>query len=147
MAPAPVALGTFSDGSLPGAAHGTRPRRSGGCGGAISAVETGQLRWAGTPWSFKYFASASRVACSIAVRSPDQAAVSSGFSPSLVHPGSGAPKIRRKRSGHSLPACELGMLHSKHISGGLMCEYGEYEPRIAVEYGIHTSLRLSAACD
>ena len=83
--------------------------------------------------------------CSIAVPSPDQAAVS--FFPSLVHPGSGAPKIRRKRSGHSLPACELGTLHSKHISGGLMCGYGKYEPRFATEYGIHTSLRLSAAWD
>ena len=44
-----------------------------------------------------------------------------------------------------MPACELGTLHSKHISGARICGYGEYVPRIAVEYGIQTSLRLRAA--
>ena len=58
------------------------------------------------------------------------------------HPGNGAPKIRRKRTGHSLPACELRTLHSKHISGARICGYGESVPRIAVEYGMQTSLRL-----
>ena len=119
-----------------------RPRRSGGCGAAISAMETGQKRCADTPCSF-YFASASRVGWSIAAPSPDHAAAS--FFPSRVQPGSGAPKMRAKCAGHSMPTCECGTLHSKHISGGRMCGYGEYEPIVDDEYGIQISLRLLAA--
>ena len=53
--------------------------------------------------------------------------------------------MRAKRAGHSMPACESGTLHSKHISGGRMCGYGEYEPIVDGEYGIQISLRLLAA--
>ena len=66
------------------------------------------------------------------------------FFPSRVQPGSGAPKMRAKRAGHSLPACECGALHSKHISSGRMCGYGKCEPRIDGEYGIQTSVQLRA---
>ena len=142
-APAAIAPGISSDSGPPTTAHWARPRRSGGCGAAISVVETGQWRCAGTPCSFRYFASASRVGCNMAAPSLVHAA--SSFFPSRVQPGSGAPKIRTKRAGHSLPACEWGALHSKHISGCRMCGYGECEPRIDVEYGIQSSLRLRAA--
>ena len=67
---------------------------------------------AGTPCSFKYFASVSRVDCSIAAPLLVQAEAS--FFPSRVQPGSCAPRMRTKRTGHSLPACEFGLLHSKH---------------------------------
>ena len=37
------------------------------------------------------------------------------------------------------------MLHSKHMPGGRLCGYGECEPRVDVEYGIQSSLRVRAA--
>ena len=76
---------------------------------------------------------------------PSLVHAAASFFPSRVQPGSGAQKMRAKLAGHSLPACECGTLHSKHMSGGLICGYGESEPMVDDEYGIQISLRLRAA--